>query len=138
MAKAGDWTWEDYFGILEQITGMDLDGTSMYGTTVIGAQPLPVVHMYSQLSASYGTRWFTQFPEAPCDFTPTINSDANLAALDGIYPFLETQLEMMKLGDGKAVRPPAPIYTSQEGVYGLQINQAMSGQVSSEQALATR
>ena len=82
VADAGMWTWEDYFGILEQINGMDLDGTSMYGTTVIGAQPVPVVHMYSQLSASYGTRWFTQFPDAPWDFTPTINSDANLAALN--------------------------------------------------------
>ena len=70
VADAGDWTWEDYFGILDQINGMDLDGTSMYGTTVIGAQPVPVVHMYTQLSASYGTRWFTQFPEAPWDFTP--------------------------------------------------------------------
>ena len=256
---------KDYFGILDQINGMDLDGTSMYGTTVIGAQPVPVVHMYTQLSASYGTRWFTQFPEAPWDFTPTINSESNVAALhdwlrlygasppesinylwfdagtrfsqgdigmfyhwtpyfylvnnegyltgtpspvvdkfetavlptmtaggdqvvslggwslgmpstsanqdaawqfikwatgsDGqkamgevnvkghqfadfsrksnyedadlnaIYPFLGTQLEMMKLGDGKVVRPPAPIYTSLEGVYGLQINQAMSGQV---------
>lgn len=273
VADAGDWTWEDYFNILEQINGMDLDGTSMYGTTVIGAQPVPVVHMYSQLSASYGTRWFTQFPEAPWDFTPTINSDANLAALNdwnrlyamsppesinylwfdagtrfsqgdigmfyhwtpyfylvnnegyltgtpspvvdqfetavlptrtaggeqvvslggwslgmpstsasqdeawqfikwatgsdaqkamgqvkekgyqfadfsrqsnyddadlnAIYPFLSTQLEMMKLGDGKVVRPPAPIYTSLEGVYGLQINQAMSGAVTPETALST-
>ncbi len=273
VADAGDWTWEDYFGILEQINGMDLDGTSMYGTTVIGAQPVPVVHMYSQLSASYGTRWFTQFPEAPWDFTPTINSDANVAALkdwnrlyamsppesinylwfdagtrfsqgdigmfyhwtpyfylvnnegyltgtpspvvdkfetavlptrtaggeqvislggwslgmpstsasqdeawqfikwatgsdaqkamgqvnekgyqfadfsrqsnyddadlNAIYPFLSTQLEMMKLGDGKVVRPPAPIYTSLEGVYGLQINQAMTGAVTPEDALST-
>ncbi len=70
VADAGDWTWEDYFGILDQINGMDLDGTSMYGTTVIGAQPVPVVHMYTQLAASYGTRWFTQFPEAPWDFKP--------------------------------------------------------------------
>ena len=273
VADAGDWTWEDYFGILGQINGMDLDGTSMYGTTVIGAQPAPVVHMYTGLSASYGTRWFKQFPEAPWDFTPTINSDSNLAALNDwkrlygwsppesinylwfdagtrysqgdigmfyhwtpyfylvnnegyltgtpspvvdktatavlptrtaggdqvvslggwslgmpstsanqdaawqfikwstgseakkamgevnvkgyqfadysrksnyedaalneIYPFLGTQLEMMNLGDGKVARPPAPIYTSLEGVYGLQINQAMTGQVSSEQALAT-
>ncbi len=273
VADAGNWTWEDYFGILEQINGMDLDGTSMYGTTVIGAQPVPVVHMYTQLAASYGTRWFTQFPEAPWDFSPTINSASNVAALhdwnrlygwsppesinylwfdagtrfsqgdigmfyhwtpyfylvnndgyltgtpspvvdkfetavlptqtaggdqvvslggwslgmpstsanqdaawqfikwatgaDGqkamgevnvaghqfadfsrqsnyddpdlnaIYPFLGTQLEMMKLGDGKVVRPPAPIYTSLEGVYGLQINQAMTGAVTPEQALET-
>lgn len=69
------------------------------------------------------------------DFSRQSNYDD--AGLNAIYPFLGTQLEMMKLGDGKVVRPPAPIYTSLEGVYGLQINQAMSGQVSSEQALAT-
>ena len=69
------------------------------------------------------------------DFSRQSNYDD--ADLNAIYPFLDTQLEMMKLGDGKVVRPPAPIYTSLEGVYGLQINQAMSGQVSSEQALST-
>ena len=42
---------------------------------------------------------------------------------------------MMKLGDGKVVRPPAPIYTSLEGAYGLQLNQAMTGLVSLEEAL---
>jgi multiple sugar transport system substrate-binding protein len=42
---------------------------------------------------------------------------------------------MMKLGDGKVVRPPAPIYTSLEGVYGLQLNQAMAGRTTPESAL---
>jgi multiple sugar transport system substrate-binding protein len=273
VAEAGDWTWERYFEILEQINGMEMDGTTFYGTTVIGAQPVPVVHMYTQLAASYGTRWFTQFPEAPWDFTPTINSPENLAALNDwirlynwsppeainylwfdagtrfsqadigmfyhwtpyfylvnnegyltgtpstivdkfatavlpthtaggeqtvslggwalgmpstsgnqdaawqflkwatsaatqkamgqvnvagyqfadfsrqslyedadlreIYPFLDTQREMMSMGNGKIVRPPAPIYTSLEGVYGLQINQAMTGSVTPEAALET-
>jgi multiple sugar transport system substrate-binding protein len=59
------------------------------------------------------------------------------ADLRKIYPFLDTQLEMMKLGDGKTVRPPAPIYTSLEGVYGLQINQTMSGGTTPEAALQT-
>ena len=59
------------------------------------------------------------------------------AGLNELYPFLPTQLEMMHLGDGKVVRPPAPIYTSLEGVYGLQINQAMTGTVTPEQALET-
>jgi multiple sugar transport system substrate-binding protein len=272
-AEAGDWTWERYFEIVEQLNGMEMDGTTFYGTTVIGAQPVPVVHMYTQLSASYGTRWFEQFPDAPWDFTPTIDSEANLAALhdwkrlydwsppesinylwfdagtrfsqadialfyhwtpyfylvnnDGyltgtpspvvdkfatavlptrepggdqlvslggwslgmpstagrqdeawqfikwatgtrgqkamgqvdvagqqfadfsrmslyqdndlrqIYPYLDTQLEMMQLGNGKVVRPPATIYTSLEGVYGLQINQAMTGTVTPEAALTT-
>ena len=270
---AADWTWEDYFGIVEQVNGMEMDGTTFYGTTLIGAQPVPVTHMYTQLSASYGTRWFTQFPESPWDFNPTINSPQNLAAMQdwqklygmsppecinylwfdagtrfsqgdialfyhwtpyfylvnnegylsgqpspvvdkfktavlptkepggdqvvslggwalgmpstaanknaswqfinwatgaegqkamglvdvkgnqfadfsrtslyedeelrGIYPFLDTQLEMMLLGDGKVVRPPVPIYTSLEAVYGLQINQAMTGSVEPEAALLT-
>lgn len=273
VADAGNWTWERYFEILEQIHQMEMDGTTFYGTTVIGAQPVPVVHMYTQLAASYGTRWFAQFPEAPWDFTPTINSPQNLAALNDwkrlyswsppesinylwfdagtrfsqgdigmfyhwtpyfylvnnegyltgtpspvidkfatavlptatpggdqvvslggwslgmpstsgqqdeawqflkwatsaatqkamaqvnvagyqfadfsrqslyedaelreIYPFLDTQREMMTLGNGKIVRPPAPIYTSLEGVYGLQINQVMTDAISPEAALAT-
>jgi multiple sugar transport system substrate-binding protein len=273
VADAGDWTWEKYFEILEQINGMEMEGTTFYGTTVIGAQPVPVVHMYTQLAASYGSRWFTQFPAAPWDFTPTINSPENLAAMQdwkrlygwsppesinylwfdagtrfsqgdigmffhwtpyfylvnnegyltgtpspvvdqfktavlptreaggdqvvslggwalgmpstsanqdaawqflkwatgyagqkamaqvdvaghqfadfsrlslyedadlrAIYPFLDTQLEMMRLGNGKVVRPPCPIYTSLEGVYGLQINQAMTDAVSPEAALET-
>ncbi len=277
VADAKDWTWDKYFGILEKINGMEMGGTKFFGTTVIGAQPVPVVHMYTQLAASYGAKWFKQFPESPSgaawDFTPTIKSDANLAALkdwqklyswsppesinylwfdagtrfsqgdigmfyhwtpyfylinnDGyltgkpsvvtdkfatavlptrdpggkqtvslggwslgmpstsanqddawqfikwatgqegqkamgqvtkvghqfsdfgrlsmyqdkdlraIYPFLDTQLEMMHLGDGKVVRPPCPIYTSLEGVYGLQINNVMSGAVTPEVALDT-
>ncbi len=44
---------------------------------------------------------------------------------------------MMVLGDGKVVRPPVPIYTSLEAVYGLQINQAMTGSVTPEAALTT-
>jgi len=69
------------------------------------------------------------------DFSRKSNYDD--AGLNALYPFLGTQLEMMKLGDGKVVRPPAPIYTSLEGVYGLQINQAMTGAVTPEQALET-
>jgi len=270
-ADAEDWTWEQYFDMVETLNGMEMGGEEFYGTVVIGAQPVPIVHMFTQLSARYGTRWFENFPEAPWDFTPTINSPENVAALtdwkklydmappesinylwfdagtrfsqgdigmffhwtpyfylvnnegylsgkpspvvdkfktavlptktadgsqvvslggwslgmpstsanqdaawqfikwatsaDGqkamgladtkgyqfadfsrkslykdaslrkIYPFLDTQLEMMKLGDGKVVRPPMPIYTSLEGVYGLQLNQAMSGAATPESAL---
>jgi multiple sugar transport system substrate-binding protein len=277
-AEAADWTWDKYFGIVNQLNGYQMGDTKMFGTTVIGAQPVPVVHMYTQLAASYGTRWFKQFPEAPAsapswDFTPTINSDVNKAALadwkklydmappesinylwfdagtrfsqgdialfyhwtpyfylvnnngylsgtpsvivdkfktavlptktaggpqtvslggwalgmpstaanpdEGwqflkwatgavgqkamaqvtdvghqfadfsrlslyqdndlktLYPFLDTQLEMMRLGDGKIVRPPCPIYTALEGVYGLQINQVMSGATTPDAALET-
>ncbi len=294
VADAAEWTWDKYFGMLEKLNGMEVDGTKFFGTTVIGAQPVPVVHMYTQLAASYGARWFTKFPEAPWDFTPTINSAENVAALTDwkklyswsppesinylwfdagtrfsqgdiamfyhwtpyfylvnnegyltgtpspvvdkfktavlpsklpgasklpaaeataeataeaaaaepgsqqmvslggwslgmpstsanqdeawqfikwatgaegqkamglantkgyqfadfsrlslyedaelqkIYPFLGTQLEMMRLGNGKVVRPPAPIYTSLEGVYGLNINQVMSDAMEPQAAL---
>lgn len=296
-AEAADWTWDKYFSILEQLNGKEINGTKFFGTTVIGAQPVPVVHMYTQLAASYGTRWFKKFPEAPWDFTPTMNGAENLAALKDwkrlydwsppesinylwfdagtrfsqgdiamffhwtpyfylvnnegylsgkpspvvdkfktavlptklpgaamsaaataepaaaptaeataepgsqqvvslggwalgmpstsehqdeawqfikwatgaegqkamgqantkgyqfadfsrqslyddkdlqkIYPFLSTQLEMMRLGNGKIVRPPCPIYTSLEGVYGLQINQVMTDAMTPEAALET-
>jgi multiple sugar transport system substrate-binding protein len=272
-ADAGDWTWDKYFGIVDQLNGAEMDGTTFYGTVVIGAQPVPVVHMYTQLSASYGTQWFTQFPQAPWDFTPTMNSPQNIAAMEdwvklygmappesinylwfdagtrfsqgdialfyhwtpyfylvnnegylsgqpspvvdkfktavmptkeaggdqvislggwalgmpstaankdaawqfinyatgaegqktmglvdvkghqfadfarkslyqdeelrALYPHLDTQMEMMLLGNGKVARPPVPIYTSLEAVYGLQINQAMSGTVKPDAALET-
>ncbi len=271
VADAKDWTWDKYLGIVEKLNGQQMGSTKFFGTTLIGAQPVPVVHMYTQLAASYGTRWFKQFPNAPWDFTPTINSPENLAALQDwvklykmappecinylwfdagtrfsqgdigmffhwtpyfylvnnegylsgkpspvvdkfktavlpvkkagdkqvvslggwslgmpstsanqdaawkfikwatgpegqkamglaktkgyqfadfsreslykdadlrkVYPFLDTQHEMMKLGNGKIVRPPAPIYTSLEGVYGLQLNQVMSGGTTPEAAL---
>lgn len=270
VAEAEGWTWDRYFEILEQLHGMELDGTTFFGTTVIGAQPVPVVHMYAGLSARYGTRWFTQFPEAPWDFTPTINSPQNVAALQdwkklygwsppesinylwfdagtrysqgdigmfyhwtpyfylvnnegylsgtpssvvdttkvavlpskeggsdvvtlggwslgmpstaahqdeawqfikwatsargqkamalvdvaghqfadfarmslyedeelrAIYPFLDTQMEMMRLGNGKVARPPIPVYTSLEAVYGLQLNQVMADAMPPEVAL---
>ncbi len=273
VADAKDWTWEKYFGIVQKLNGMEVDGKKFFGTTLIGAQPVPVVHMFTQLSASYGTHWFKQFPEAPWDFTPTINTPENVAALKDwkklyemappecinylwfdagtrfsqgdigmffhwtpyfylvnnegylsgkpspvvdkfktavlptkdaggkqvvslggwalgmpstsanqnsawqfikwatgaeaqkamgkvnvkgyqfadfaraslykdeelrkLYPYLDTQLEMMKLGNGKVARPPAPIYTSLEAVYGLQINQSMTGTVTPEAALET-
>lgn len=272
-ADAKDWTWAKYLEIIGKLNGMELDGKKFFGTVLIGAQPVPVVHMFTQLSASYGTHWFKQFPEAPWDFTPTINTPENLAALKDwkklyemappeainylwfdagtrfsqgdigaffhwtpyfylvnnegylsgkpspvvdkfktavlptkdaggnqvvslggwalgipsttanpnnawqfvnwatgaeaqkamgqvnvkgyqfadfsraslykdedlrkLYPFLDTQLEMMKLGNGKIARPPAPIYTSLEAVYGLQLNQAMTGTVTPEAALET-
>jgi multiple sugar transport system substrate-binding protein len=271
VAEAKDWTWDKYFGMVEKLNGMEMGGKKFFGTVVIGAQPVPVVHMFTQLSASYGTRWFTKFPEAPWDFTPTINVPENVAALTDwrklygmappesinylwfdagtrysqgdigmfyhwtpyfylvnnegylsgkpssvvettktavlptktaggqeivslggwslgmpstsakqdaawqfmkwatgaeaqkamglantmgyqfadfsraslyqdadlrkIYPFLDVQMEMMKLGNGKIVRPPMPIYTSLEAVYGLQINSVMADAATPDAAL---
>jgi multiple sugar transport system substrate-binding protein len=60
----------------------------MFGTVVCGAQPVPIVHMYTQLAASRGVRWFKSFPAPPWDFTPTINSPENVESLKfykGLY-----------------------------------------------------
>ncbi|UCH24463.1 MAG: extracellular solute-binding protein, partial [Trueperaceae bacterium] len=270
---AGDWTWEKYFEYVRALHGVTMGDTEHFGSVIVGAQPVPIVHMFTQLGASYGARWFEQFPEAPWDFTPLINSDANVAALEAykelydlsppesinyvwfdagtrfsqgdigmffwwtpyyylvknngymtgepsiikdsydtailptlepggdnvvslggwslgmprtvqnedeawqfikwatssegqkamalvpdfgfqfsdfsrrsnyedpelqaIYPYLETQLHGMALGNGKIARPPSPIYTSLEGVYGLQLSRVLSGEASAKEALDT-
>ena len=272
-ANTKGWTWDKYKEVVSGLQGKQVDGKTLFGTVVCGAQPVPIVHMYTQLAASFGTRWFKQFPNAPWDFTPTINSPENVKALafykdlydlsppesinyvwfdagtrfsqgdiglfywwtpyfylvknDGymtgkpsvvqdklgygvlpklsddapqttslggwslgipsssanheeawqfikwatgveaqkkmallpdynyqfsdfaraslysdpeiakIYPYLDMQLKIMQQGNGKIVRPPAPGYTTLEGVYGLQLNQALSGSLSPEDALKT-
>ncbi len=271
-ANAAGWTWDRYREIAAGLQGKQADGKDLFGTVVCGAQPVPIVHMYTQLAASRGVRWFESFPTAPWDFTPTINSPESVEALkfykslydlsppeainyvwfdagtrfaqgdvgmfywwtpyfylvknDGymtgtpsvvqdklgfgvlpklsddaeqtislggwslgipsssanqeeawqfvkwatgtetqkkmallpdfnyqfsdfaraslyndpeirqIYPYLDLQLKIMQQGNGKAVRPPAPGYTTLEGVYGLQLNQALSGALSPEDAIA--
>lgn len=272
VASSAGWTWDKYKEIVQGIQGKEIDGTTMFGTVVCGAQPVPIVHMYTQLAASFGARWFKSFPSAPWDFEPTINSPENERALafykelydlsppeainyvwfdagtrfsqgdvgmfywwtpyfylvknDGymtgtpskvqdnlgygilpkvsddaeqttslggwslgipassenqdeawqfvkwatgaeaqkqmallpdfnyqfsdfartslykdpeiaeIYPYLDIQLSILQQGNGKAVRPPAPGYTTLEGVYGLNLNQAISGTMSPADALA--
>jgi len=54
----------------------------MKGTVICGSQPVPIVHMFSQVAASHGVRWFTQFPEGAWDFTPAINSPEMLTAVE--------------------------------------------------------
>jgi len=271
-AQAADWTWEKYAENITALNGKTLAGAQMFGTVVCGAQPQPIVHMYTQLAASRGVRWFTQFPEkSPWDFTPTINSPENVDSLDmykalygnsppeainyvwfdagtrfsqgdigmfywwtpyfylvkndgymsgtpakiidkyaigllphasgdtpqvisnggwslglpstaaspdagwqfikwacsaatqkkmalvpdynyqfsdfgrasmyqdaelkQIYPYLDAQLGILKSGNGKAVRPPCPIYSTLEGIYGLQLNKVLTGSVSSADSL---
>ncbi len=248
-----------------------MDDTKLYGTVIVGAQPVPIVHMYTQLAASRGVRWFKQFPEAPWDFEPTINSPENVeslkfykalydlspaesinyvwfdagtrfsqgdigiffwwtpyfylvkndgymsgtpskiidkfavallpklkddapqvisnggwslgipsssakqdegwqfikwacsaetqkkmglvkdynyqfsdfarvslyqdAELKAIYPYLDTQLKLLQQGNGKIVRPPMPIYSTLEAIYGLQINKVLSGAATAEDSL---
>ena len=270
-ANAADWTWDAYYEQCQQINGQNIGGKDMFGTVICGAQPVPVVHMYSQLGASYGAQWFKNFPSAPWDFTPTVNSPENLTALNmykalyemspaeainyvwfdagtrfsqgdigmffwwtpyfyliknngymtgelstiidsydvgllpkaegrdslvslggwslgipantdkqqaawdfikwatgaeaqkkmallpdynyqfsdfarrslygdselrEIYPYLDVQATLMEQGNGKIVRPPMPIYTSMEAVYGLNLNQAISGSATPEAALS--
>lgn len=267
---AGDWTWDRYADILGELHGMQVGDTELFGTVICGAQPVPVVHMYTQLAASHGVRWFESFPESPWNFEPTINSPENVGSLkaykslydlsppesinyvwfdagtrfskgdigmfywwtpyfylvknDGymsgeisvvadkyavgalpqspdhpqvislggwslgipsttpnqdeawqfikwatsadtqkkmglvpdynyqfsdfprlslyedaelreIYPYLDTQLKLMRQGNGKIVRPSMPIYTTLEGIYGLRINEVLTGSISPEEGL---
>ncbi|MBN9025114.1 extracellular solute-binding protein [Kaistia sp. MMO-174] len=82
VPEDGSWTWEQYLAAIQKMNGQDFDGKKMSGTVLAGQQPAPVVHMYSQLAASMGTRWFKDFPASSAwDFQPTINSPENLAAL---------------------------------------------------------
>jgi multiple sugar transport system substrate-binding protein len=76
------WTWDKYKEMVEGLQGMDMEGTELFGTVIVGAQPVPIVHMYTQVAANRGVRWFNQFPEAPWDFEPTINSPENVEALE--------------------------------------------------------
>ena len=61
-ADAAGWTWDRYREIAESLQGTDFEGTNLFGTVVCGAQPVPIVHMYTQLAASRGARWFQSFP----------------------------------------------------------------------------
>lgn len=78
IEPAAWWTWDKY---MEYVEKFDQLGQDIYGTVIVGAQPVPIVHMYTQLAVSKGVRWFKQFPEAPWDFTPTINTAKNVEAL---------------------------------------------------------
>lgn len=78
-----DWTWDKYMEIVKQIQGKTVNGTKMYGTVVLGSGPQPINHMYTQLAASKGARWFKAFPDASkWDFAPTWDSPDNVASMD--------------------------------------------------------
>jgi multiple sugar transport system substrate-binding protein len=270
IPQDGSWSWADYLGIVEKLNGQEFSGKKMTGTVVAGQQPAPVVHMFTQLAASMGTKWFKNFPTGKWDFEPTIDSPETLEALktflalyknsppeavgynwfdagmrfakgdigifywwtpyaylckkDGymtgkdsvitdkigiarlptapgkpqtvsigghslgiagntgnrdaawqfikwataaktqkemalynkfgyqfsdfsrpslykdpelikIYPHLPGQLADLEQGNGKIVRPPCPVYTTLEGIYGLNLNKVLSGELTPEQAL---
>jgi multiple sugar transport system substrate-binding protein len=77
-----DWTWDKYLQEVKAIDGKTVNGQRMHGTVVAGSGPQPVLHMYSQLAASKGVRWFQSFPDSPkWNFTPQLDSAENLDAL---------------------------------------------------------
>ena len=273
MPDPSAFTWDAYLGLIKKLNGSTVGGKKLFGTVVAGSQPQPIVHMYTQLAASMGVRWFKDFPAAnKWDFSPTINTPANVAALamyeqlyklsppeainfnwfdagmrfahgdigmfywwtpyfyltqrDGymtgkvspvadqigyatlphdpahpqvisaggwslgipsfaqnhdnawqfikwatsakgqtamakvdkyghqfsdfaraslykdvslnkIYPYLPLQLSLMQNSNGKIVRPPAPVYTTLEGIYGLNLNRVLAGNSTPSEALST-
>jgi multiple sugar transport system substrate-binding protein len=77
-----EWTWDAYLETIKAIDGKTVNGQRMYGTVVAGSGPQPVLHMYSQVAASKGVRWFASFPDSQrWDFTPQLDSPENLEAL---------------------------------------------------------
>ena len=78
----GSWTWAEYADAVHKMHGQQFDGLTMAGSVVAGQQPAPIVHMFTQISASMGARWFKSFPEAPWDFEPRVDSPENLAAVE--------------------------------------------------------
>jgi multiple sugar transport system substrate-binding protein len=77
----GSWTWQQYLETIKKLHGQKFGGKPMAGSVVAGSQPAPIVHMFTQLSASMGARWFKHFPEAPWDFEPTVASPENIEAI---------------------------------------------------------
>jgi multiple sugar transport system substrate-binding protein len=63
----------------------------------------------------------------------SLYGDADLLA---IYPYLPVQLEALQQGNGKIARPPSPVYTTLEGIYGLNLNKVLAGDLSPKEALA--
>ena len=93
----GSWSWAQYLDMIKAMHGKEFAGTKMTGTVVSGQQTAPIVHMFTQLAASMGARWFKSFPAASTwDFTPTIDSPENLEALT-------TFMELYKLSPPEAV-----------------------------------
>jgi multiple sugar transport system substrate-binding protein len=78
----GSWTWAEYADAVHKMHGQQFDGLTMAGSVVAGQQPAPIVHMFTQIAASMGARWFKSFPEAPWDFEPRVDSPENLAAVE--------------------------------------------------------
>lgn len=82
LTDAAWWTWAQYIKDVKAINGKKINGNRYYGTVIAGQQPSPIVHMFTQLAASLQATWFKAFPASPkWNFTPTINSAANVKAM---------------------------------------------------------
>jgi multiple sugar transport system substrate-binding protein len=76
------WTWDAYMERLAAMSGKQAGGKPLYPTVVCGSQPTPIVHMFTQVSASNGARWFKTFPNAPWDFEPQLTTEAWAKSVD--------------------------------------------------------
>jgi multiple sugar transport system substrate-binding protein len=81
---ADDWTWTKYVETLKSLQGKSFGGTPIFPTVVCGSQPSPIVHMFTQVSASQGAKWFKSFPATPWDFDPQLTTPAWAKSV-GIY-----------------------------------------------------
>jgi multiple sugar transport system substrate-binding protein len=76
------WTWDAYLAALKSLQGKQFDGKPLFPTVVCGSQPSPIVHMFTQISASQGANWFKSFPASPWDFEPQLNGPAWVKSVD--------------------------------------------------------
>jgi len=76
------WTWAKYLETLGKLDGKEFGGAKLFPTVVCGAQPTPIVHMFTQLTASSGAQWFKSFPKAPWDFEPQVDNDGWMRAVE--------------------------------------------------------
>jgi multiple sugar transport system substrate-binding protein len=70
------WTWDAYLNMLKSFAGKEFGGAPLFPTVVCGSQPSPIVHMFTQISASLGANWFKAFPKAPWNFEPQLTGPA--------------------------------------------------------------
>lgn len=52
-----------------------------------------------------------------------------------LYPWLPTQYDILKGANGKAIRPPISNYFTLEGIYGRNLNRALTGETTVKEAL---
>ena len=76
---------------------------------------------------------YTKYGYQFSDFSrPSLYKDPDLLK---VYPYLPAQIADLQRGNGKIVRPPCPVYTTLEGIYGLNLNKVLAGDLEPAQAL---